>query len=130
MGTHWDLGDRTAEFALCVVRMYCSLPKTTVAQVLGKQVLRSGTSVGAHYCEAKRARTRKEFASKMRGGLAELEETIYWLNLLAKGGVVDRNHLRPLIDESEELIRIFVACVKTAKSEQANDSASSNESNQ
>jgi len=64
------LRERTTEFALGVIRMYCALPKTTEAQVIGKQALRSGTSVGAHYREASRARSKKEFASKLEGGLA------------------------------------------------------------
>ncbi len=60
-----------------------ALPKTTEAQVLGKQVLRSGTSVGAHYREACRAKSNADFISKIEGGLQELEETVYWLELLA-----------------------------------------------
>ena len=68
-----DLQARTKSFALRVVRLYCSLPKTTEAQVLGKQALRSGTSVGAHYREAMRARSVAEFISKVEGGLQELE---------------------------------------------------------
>jgi four helix bundle protein len=70
-----DLAGRTRAFALQVVRLYTSLPKSTEAQVLGKQVLRSGTSVGAHYYEATRARSTAEFISKMEGGLQELAET-------------------------------------------------------
>jgi four helix bundle protein len=77
-----DLQVRTKAFALRVVRLYCALPKTTEAQVLGKQVLRSGTSIGAHYREAMRARSPAEFVSKIEGGLQELEETSYWLELL------------------------------------------------
>ena len=73
-GEH-DLKMRTKDFALRVIRLYSSLPKTTEAQVMGKQVLRSGTSVGAHYREATRARSPAEFTSKVEGGLQELEET-------------------------------------------------------
>ena len=110
-----DLRERTTEFAVRVVRMYCALPKTTEAQVIGKQALRSGTSVGAHYREASRARSRKEFASKLEGGLAELEETAYWLELLAKADIVDVARLQPLRDETDELVRIFVTSARTAK---------------
>jgi len=70
-----DWKSRTAAYALRIVRMYESLPGTTEAQVIGKQVLRSGTSVGAHYREATRARSDREFVSKMEVGLQELEET-------------------------------------------------------
>ena len=66
---------RTKTFALRVIRLYVALPKTTEAQVLGKQVLRSGTSVGAHYHEAQRAKSNTDFISKVEGALQELEET-------------------------------------------------------
>jgi four helix bundle protein len=110
-----DLRERTTEFALRVVRMYSALPKSTEAQVLGRQVLRSGTSVGAHYREACRARSKTEFASKLAGGLAELEETAYWLELLTKAGIVSSSRLQPLRDEAEELLRIFITSVRAAK---------------
>ena len=71
-----DLRMRTKQFALRILRLYSSLPRTTQAQVLGKQVLRSGTSVGAQYCEATRARSVAEFISKLECGLQELEETV------------------------------------------------------
>ncbi len=112
-----DLRERTTEFALRIVRMFAALPKTTEAQVLGKQVLRSGTSVGAHYREASRARSKKEFASRLEGGLAELEEATYWLELLARAGIVDAARVQPLRDEADELLRIFVTSSRTAKGE-------------
>jgi four helix bundle protein len=76
-----DLKTRTKQLALRTIRLYSALPTTTVAQVLGKQLLRSGTSVGAHYRESVRARSNAEFISKLEGGLQELEETGYWLEL-------------------------------------------------
>ncbi|MEW6543885.1 MAG: four helix bundle protein [Nitrospirota bacterium] len=72
-----DIGPRTKAFALKVIRLYSSLPRSPEAQVLGKQLLRSGTSVGAHYRESRRARSTAEFISKIEGGLQELEETLY-----------------------------------------------------
>ena len=72
-----DLKLRTKDFSLRVIRLYSSLPKTTEAQVIGKRVLRSGISVGAHYREANRARSNAEFISKMNVGLQELDETDY-----------------------------------------------------
>ena len=79
-----DLKQRTKEFALRIVRLYVALPKTTESQVLGKQLLRSGTSVGAHYREAQRAKSNADFISKIEGGLQELDETCYWLELISE----------------------------------------------
>jgi len=73
-----DLKDRTKEFALRIMKMYSSLPKSAEAQVLGKEVLRSGTSVGANYHEACRGRSKAEFLAKMGDCLKELDETTYW----------------------------------------------------
>ena len=78
-----DLAARTKDFARRIIRLYAALPKETVAQVLGKQVLRSGTSVGANYREASRGRSKAEFISKIGDCLKEIEETEYWLELLA-----------------------------------------------
>ena len=72
-----DLRTRTKAFALRVIRLFAALPKTTEAQVIGKQLLRSATSVGAHYREATRARSHAEFISKVEGGLQELEESAF-----------------------------------------------------
>ena len=114
-----DLKLRTKEFAMRVVRLYCALPKTTVAQVLGKQVLRAGTSVGAHYREAMRARSDAEFVSKLEGALQELEETEYWLELLTESGIASSRRLEGLARECDELIAIFTACTKNVKNRKA-----------
>jgi four helix bundle protein len=110
-----DLKQRTKNFALRMIRMYCALPKTTEAQVLGKQVLRSGTSVGAHYREAMRARSDAEFISKLEGGLQELEETGYWLELLVESGMIAPQKLSGLMEETGELNAMLTASVKTVK---------------
>ena len=88
-----DLRMRTRSFALRIVRLYTSLPKTAEAQVLGKQLLRSGTSVGAHYHEATRARSNAELISKIEAGMQKLEETVYWLNLLIDSGIVKKQQV-------------------------------------
>ena len=93
------------------------MPKKTEAQVLGKQVLKSGTSVGAHYREAKRARSSAEFISKIEAGQQELEETAYWLELLVDAGIVPGKRLEALRKEADELMAIFVSSAKTAKKE-------------
>lgn len=110
-----DLRERTKAFALRIMRVYASLGKDNLSQVLGKQVLRSGTSVGAHYREATRARSDAEFISKLEVGLQELDETAYWLELMADGEVVPRARLEKLLEESEQLTAIMVTCVKNVK---------------
>ena len=110
-----DLKLRTKKFALRIIRLYSALPKATVAQVLGRQVLRSGTSVGAHYREAFRAKSRADFISKMEGALQELDETQYWLELLTDSNASTSKQLLPLLTETNELIAIFVTIVKRTK---------------
>ncbi len=110
-----DLQARTKSFALRIIQLYSLLPKTTEAQVIGKQVLRSGTSVGAHYREGTRARSTKEFISKLEVGIQELNETSYWLELLAESGIVPQGKLSDLLDEANQLMSILTASVKTAK---------------
>ena len=112
----YELRARTKAFALNVIRIYSHLPGTTLAQVLGRQVLRSGTSVGAHYREACRARSIAEFVSKVEGGLQELDETAYWLELLLDSGILDRENGCRLLEEANELTAILVASARTAKS--------------
>ena len=112
----FDLKSRTKIFALRIVKLFTSLPKTAEAQVIGKQVLRSGTSVGAQYREACRSRSNSEFISKMQSSLQELDETAYWLELLVDGGMVRPEKLSELQKETDELIAIFVSSVKTARS--------------
>ena len=110
-----DLAARTKQFARRVIRLYVALPKETVAQVLGKQALRSGTSVGANYREANRARSKAEFVSKIGDCLKEADETAYWLELLADEGIVANSRLEPLLQETNELISILVTISKRAR---------------
>jgi len=113
-----DLKNRTKSFALRIMRMYSSLPRSPEAQVLGKQVLRSGTSVGANYREASRGRSKAEFIAKMGDCLKELDETTYWFELLIEGEILPENKLSGLLQESKELTAIFVAIIKKTKSNQ------------
>jgi four helix bundle protein len=110
-----DLRERTKSFALRIVRMFSALPKTTEAQVIGKQVLRSGTSVGANYREAFRARSKPEFISKCGDCLKEVEETAYWLELLVEAELVPAKKLTPLRQECDELTAIFVSIIKNSR---------------
>ena len=86
-----------------------------MVQVLGKQVLRSGTSVGANYCEASRARSKVEFISKIGDSLKEIEETEYWLELLTESGCVPESKITDLLAETRELIAIFTTINKRSK---------------
>ena len=111
-----DLRNRLSEFALRVIRMYSALKKKDAAsQVLGRQVLKSGTSAGAHYREAARARSNAEFISKLEGGLQELDETGYWLDLIVRSGLEPKSRMKNLIEETNELIAIMTSIVKKAK---------------
>jgi four helix bundle protein len=111
-----DLKLRTKQFALRVIRMYSKLPKTnTVAQVLGRQVLRSATSVGANYREASRGRSKAEFISKIGDSLRGIEETEYWLDLLVESGCVVPDKMAELPDETRQLIAIFTTIDKNSK---------------
>jgi four helix bundle protein len=110
-----DLKTRTRAFALRIIRLYVALPNSPVAQVLGKQLLRCGTSVGAHYREASRARSTAEFVSKIEGGLQELEEAAYWLELFTESGILPHARLVDLLQEADELTAILVSCAKHAK---------------
>jgi len=111
-----DLKLRTKAFALRVIKMCLALPKSTaVAQVLGKQVLRSGTSVGANYREASRGRSKAEFISKIGDCLREIEETEYWLELLTESGCIQTSKMAAMLDETRQLIAIFTTINKKAK---------------
>ncbi|HEV7903259.1 MAG TPA: four helix bundle protein [Pyrinomonadaceae bacterium] len=93
-----DLRVRTKVYALRIIKLYTALPRTVEAQVLGKQILRSGTSAGAHYREACRAKSDADFISKIEGGLQELEETLYWLELLAESRIFAEERIKPLYE--------------------------------
>ncbi len=111
-----NLSKRTTAFAIRIVRLFVSLPKDPEIQVIGKQLLRSGTSVGAHYREAKRAKSEKDFLNKLQGALQELEETAYWLELLVEAELIAKVKLQLLQKEADELTAIFVTIVKKIKS--------------
>jgi four helix bundle protein len=111
------LRDRTKAFALRVIKLYTALPQRTEAQVIGKQVLRSGTSVGANYREAYRARSTAEFVAKVGDCLKELDETVYWIELIAESGIFSADRLDPLGDECNQLIAIFTTISKKSKAQ-------------
>ena len=110
-----NLAVRTKVFALRVINFYSTLSRSTVAQVLGRRLLCSTTSVGAQYREANRGKSTADFISKIEGSLQELDETGYWLELLAESNTGSSVELRWLMTETGELISIFVTVVKSAK---------------
>jgi four helix bundle protein len=111
-----DLRSRTKRYALRTIRLFRALPKRdAVADVLGKQLLRSATSVAAHYREACRAKSDLDFISKLEGAQQELDESELWLELLGDSGVVKPARLAPLLQETNELIAIFVTMTKNVK---------------
>lgn len=110
-----DLRVRTRRFALDVIALFVRMPVRPETQVMAKQMLRSGTSVGAHYREACRARSDAEFISKLEGGLQELDETGYWLELPVESNSCDWPTTRELLRESDELVRILVTIVRKRK---------------
>ena len=109
-----ELKRRTKRFALAIIRLVGALPRNEAARIIGGQMLRSGTSVGANYRAACRARSRAEFASKLAVAEEEADETLYWLELLAESGLMEAERLRELIKEADELMAIFTASRKTA----------------
>ena len=113
-----DLRTRTKRFALAVIQLSVKLPRTDEILVMKRQLLRSATSVAAHYREACRARSDAEFISKMEGGLQELDESQLWIELLIESKLYDWPQVRTLEDEVNELISIFVTIVRNRKRDQ------------
>jgi four helix bundle protein len=114
-----DLIPRTKAFARRVIKLYVALPKSSVvAQVLGKQLLRSGTSVGANYREANRGRSKAEFISKIGDCLKEADESLFWLELLSDENVIAPSRLRLLLGEANELVAIFLTISKRARGDE------------
>ncbi len=110
-----ELQDRTKQFALRVIRMFRSLPETTDAQIIGKQVLRSGTSLAANYRAACRSRSPAEFASRIGLVVEETDETVFWMELLVASDIVKLDMIEQLMGEAEELRAIFSASRRTSK---------------
>ncbi|MFD2257613.1 four helix bundle protein [Luteolibacter algae] len=111
----FELRERTKLFGLRIVRMFVALPKSEEARVLGRQVLRSGTSVGANYREAHRSRSKAEFIAKLGDCLKELDETAYWLELLTESAIVPPAKLASLQDETDQLLAILTTISKKSK---------------
>jgi four helix bundle protein len=109
------LKHRTKQFALLVIRLCHSLPRTQEGSIITRQLLRSSTSVGANYRAVCRARSSADFVSKLGIVLEEADETLFWLELLVDSGAAPLANTAPLLKEANELVAIFVASLRTAK---------------
>lgn len=110
-----DLKERTKRFALQIIRLVASLPSNRIANVVGGQVLKAGTSVGANYREALRGRSKAEFISKIGIVEQESDESLYWLELIEESGLSKGDFIKNLIVEADELVAIFTTIGQKAK---------------
>ncbi|MFC1668217.1 four helix bundle protein [Chlamydiota bacterium] len=110
-----DLQLRTKSFAIFVIKFVMSLKQYSPTDVISKQLLRSSTSVGANYRAACRARSTADFISKMGIVEEEIDESIYWFELLVECNIIEYDSIKPLLLEANELLSIIVASIKTAK---------------
>jgi four helix bundle protein len=111
-----DLRKRTKSFAVAIIEFCRSLPQTDEARMIKRQLIRCGTSPGAQCREATRARSNAEMISKIETALQELDESVYWMELLVETDIVDSKRLAPLLQEADELIAMAVTAVRTIKS--------------
>jgi four helix bundle protein len=115
MTTEKDLIKRTKQFALRVIKLVAALEKDFVGSVIGRQLIRSGTSVGANYRAACRGRSTNEFISKLGIVEEETDESMYWIELIIEAGIIPAKKLNPLLKEANEILSITVASRKTAR---------------
>lgn len=113
---HQELRNRTKAFALRVIHMSDALPRTRSGNVIGNQVLRSATGMAANYRAAGRSRSKAEFVAKIVVVIEEADETVFWLEMLRDSGIVKPTKLDSMLDEANQLLEIFTASRRTAKS--------------
>ena len=118
-----DFKRRTRAFALRVIRLVRALPKSRVSEVIGRQLLRSGTSVGANYRSACRARSRADFVAKLKLVEEECDESLYWIELLIDSGEVKAELVDDLMKEGHAILALVVASIKTARSRKQSSNA-------
>jgi four helix bundle protein len=113
--TEEEFKDRTKDIALRIVRLTSSLPRTLEADVIGKQLLRSGTSIGANYRAACRAKSTADIINKLAIVEEEADESLYWLELLSQGDIVKPQKLSALVSDINEIVAMTVASIKTLR---------------
>jgi len=114
-----ELKQRTKQFALRIIRLFRSLPKTEEARIMGRQLLRCGTSVPANYRAACRARSRVEFVAKIGVVVEEADEAVFWMELLVESGTMASDRMSEIVKEANELLAVFAASQRTARSRSA-----------
>ena len=110
-----EFAGRTKGLAIRVIKLVEALPKNTTASVIGRQLLRSGTSVGANYRAACRARSTADMIAKLKIVEEEADETLYWLELLVEANIMPQARLAPLVTETDEILAMTVASIKTLR---------------
>jgi four helix bundle protein len=110
-----ELRARTKQFTLRVLRVVAALPDNAQGRVIGYQLMKAGSSVGANYRAVCRSRTRKDFINKLGVVIEEADESAYWLEVICGGNVLDPELIQPLLTEANELVAIFTASRKTAR---------------
>jgi four helix bundle protein len=110
-----QLQDRTKKFAVRIIKAFSRLPKNEAARVVGRQFLRSGTSLAANYRAACRSRSAADFVSKIAVVTEETDETLFWFELLIESDLINAKVIQPLMSECDELLKIFSASLATAK---------------
>ena len=111
----YDLEERTLEFGKRIIRLAKTLPKNTINYELIKQLIRAGTSIGANYREANETETKKDFKYRIRICRKEGKETVYWLNLIIEANLEFTEKIKPLLQETTELVKIFAAILEKSK---------------
>ena len=111
-----NIKERTFRFSLRIINMYQKIPKTGVGFILGKQLVRAGTSIGANVEEATAATSKNDFTYRMTIALREARETNYWLRLMSESDVIGHHEFKEMVDESDELKKILGAIVRTLRS--------------
>lgn len=119
MAKTYDIKLRTLNYAVSIIRLVSNLPKTSAGYAIADQIIKSGTSIGANIAEAQDAISKKEFIKTINISLKECRETLYWLVLIAKSGLIASNKLQEIINEGKELRAILSAIIKNARSRRA-----------
>ena len=110
-----DIKERTLEFAVRIVKLVDAIPKSTAGSVIARQIMRSGSSVGANVEEAQGAHSKRDFARRMNIARSEARETLYWLRLIEKSEIMKSERLMMIIEEADELVRILTTIVKKSR---------------
>jgi four helix bundle protein len=118
--TSEEMKKRTKRFAIAIVRFAQTLPKDSITAIMTRQLVKSGTSVGANYRSSCRAKSDADFISKMTTAEEEGDETLFWLEVLVEAEIVRAAEVAGLLDEADQLVRIIVASIKTKRANMAN----------